>query len=444
MQKIPEDSRKLSLDSVIPENIDQSSTIPLSELRNSLWKLCAVLGIEWNERLGEYFVEKVLERYDLNRDGKIQVDELIAFVRDMKSAPRRLTRNPKRILVLGGGAFGTGMACAFARKGHFVRICFLDSEQKFCSGLNREHLNRMCFPEVLLSENITGITTSELLRNSKEFDFDLVVHAIPVQYSFKYLRMIRAALPKSVPILSTSKGISVDTLEFMNEIIEKALGEEFPTLFIAGPSFAQGLVDGDPTIVTLASKDQKLAQQIQMMISTPDFRVYTSTDVIGLEVSGALKNVLAIASGIAHGLGYGPNSQASLITRGWRDIKSLVNAMGGNSETLLGLAGLGDLMMTCYGGLSRNTKFGRLIASGKSCEEAKSIVGQVVEGYPTANAACRLAKKLNVDVPVLSAINDVLHGKLSARDMVTFIMCLPLASEFNNKNLATRSINSHL
>jgi glycerol-3-phosphate dehydrogenase len=295
--------------------------------------------------------------------------------------------------------------------------------------LNEINENKMCFAGTKLSPNIRGITTSQLIRQGAG-KYELIVHAVPVQFSFGHLNMLKNVLPKNVPILSTSKGISVETLEFMNEIIERALGPDYQALYISGPSFAQGLVDGDPTIVTLASKNEELAKKVQVIMSSPDFRVYTSSDVVGIEISGALKNVLAIASGIASGLGFGPNTQASIITRGWRDIKSLVLALGGQTETMLGLAGLGDLMMTCYGGLSRNTKFGRHLAAGKSVQEAIALVGQVVEGYPTADAACRLAKKHKVQVPVLSAIRDVFHGKLSARDMVVMIMCLPLSSEF--------------
>lgn len=420
-----------SLDDSIPISIrHQQGDLDRPGLRDCLHDMCQIVGIDWTEQFGDFLLARVLERFDVAHKGSISYQELLAVVNMMKQVPRGLTRHPKHCVVLGGGAFGTAMACVLARKGHAVTLCFRQEEEKIAQGVNRNHINTMCFPGTKLHERIRATTnTTEALVSS----VDLLVHCIPVQFSLSYLKQLREHIPAGVPIVSTSKGIHLDTRQFMNAIFKEALKPHTtsnPLLFLSGPSFASGLVHGDPTIATLASTDADAAQYVQGVLSTPDFRVYTTTDVVGVEVAGALKNVLAIASGMALGLGFGPNTQASLITRGWQEIRTIATALGGKTITMVGLGGLGDLMMTCYSRESRNVRFGELVAQGNSVHEAMEAVGQVVEGFKTCSAAVQLAAREDVDVPVLDAIYGVLHGEITPRDMVIYIMSLPLTEEF--------------
>ena len=190
-----------SLDAVLLPLSSDDGTVPLPILREALRGVSSVLGVEWSEKLGDLWIARIIELHDRNGDGVVQLEELREFIKDMKNAPRRWTRKPKNVLVLGGGAFGTGMACVTARKGHKVKICFQDQEAQFVEQLNRTNRNNMCFPNVQLLENISAITTSELIKGKDEFEFDLVIHAIPVQFSFAYLKKIESVLPKGIPIL---------------------------------------------------------------------------------------------------------------------------------------------------------------------------------------------------------------------------------------------------
>jgi glycerol-3-phosphate dehydrogenase (NAD(P)+) len=429
-----------SLDSTIPVELSsgQGDTLTRPGLRTVLENMCEVLGIQHTDRFIDALIGDILERFDKQHDGHISYQELLLVVKQFKKVPRRVTRHPQNIVVLGAGAFGTALASVFARKGHAVSLYFREEERGFAEQLKLSKRNNMCFPNIVLPQNIRAICGRGELQKEMH-SVQLIVLSIPVQFSRKFLSDHKDIFPPGVPFVSTSKGIEMKTLCFMQDILEAVFGARHPLLYLSGPSFAKGLIDGDPTIVTLASMNQKVAKTVQMMLSGPEFRIYTSSDVIGLEISGALKNVLAILSGMASGLNFGPNTQASLITRGWKDIVKIVAMKGGHVDTLLGLAGLGDLMMTCYGGLSRNAQFGRYLSQGLSPEEAVKKVGQVVEGYATVIAACDLAQKLGLQVPVLKGIKDVITGKLHARDMIVFIMSLPLADEFADPLASRRS-----
>lgn len=298
-------------------------------------------------------------------------------------------------------------------------------EIEAAESINKNHRNTLVFSDKILPDSVTATIDPVEALNGVE----LIVLSIPVQFTYSYLSKLKNVIPKDIPIVCTSKGI-FKTAEFMNEIIPKALERQQPVIFMSGPSFAKGIMDGDPTSVTFASPDPSLSQRIQHIFSSPVFRAYTTTDIVSVEISGALKNVLAIGCGAAIGLNYGANTQATIVTRGWSDIRKIVLAKGGKPETLLGLSGIGDLMLTCFGGHSRNTRFGEYLAKGMTPDEACKAVGQTVEGLPTSRSTMLLANTLKVDVPVLRAISDMIEGKISARDMVIYIMTLPLGSEF--------------
>ncbi|KNH07934.1 glycerol-3-phosphate dehydrogenase [Perkinsela sp. CCAP 1560/4] len=382
-------------------------------------------GVELTPELREVILADL--KQDHCKDAhNITPSELLAMQHDIASRPIGVTGNTIKACVMGGGAFGTAMASALARRGHNVTILMLPHEQKHVDSINSNHENSMCFPGVPLPPTVKATTDQKAGMEG----VSLVVHAIPVQFSRKYLENIKKHIPPRCPIISVSKGISMDTLNFMDDILVQVMGNTHPLAFIAGPSFAIGIIQGKPTWCTLASEDLSTAHRIQKLVSSSSFRTYCTTDVRGLEACSALKNVLSILCGMSLALELGPNTTNGLLTRAWADLRSLVVGLGGRCETLTGLCGIGDLMLTCYGGLSRNAKFGQLLAKGNTVQEALKGAGGVVEGLPTSTAVQRLAVKLNLKVPVLNSIALLLDGKMSARDLVTYVMTLPLAEEF--------------
>uniref|UniRef100_A0A6B2LA54 Glycerol-3-phosphate dehydrogenase [NAD(+)] n=1 Tax=Arcella intermedia TaxID=1963864 RepID=A0A6B2LA54_9EUKA len=294
------------------------------------------------------------------------------------------------------------------------------------NSINQRHINTMCFSKLELPPNITAtINEDEALEN-----VTWIIHAVPVQFTSGYLAAMKDKIPPNVPMVSVSKGICLKTLRFMNEIIPAALGREQPTAFLCGPSFAEGIIRQDPTAVVVASSNALLARSAQCLLSTANFRVYTTTDVKGLEIGSALKNVLAIAAGMAYGLGYGANSATFLVTRGWAEIRKIAVCMGAEERTLAGLAGVGDLMLTCFGGSSRNANFGKLLATnGGNVKLALEKAGGVVEGFPTAKACKELGEKHNLELPIISAIADTLSGRISPQEMMSYIMTFTLGKE---------------
>eukprot|EP01128_Nolandella_sp_AFSM9_P003632 TRINITY_DN1582_c0_g1_i1.p1 TRINITY_DN1582_c0_g1~~TRINITY_DN1582_c0_g1_i1.p1 ORF type:complete len:466 (+),score=107.58 TRINITY_DN1582_c0_g1_i1:41-1399(+) len=388
-------------------------------------RLSARIGVHWGEQFGNFLIARALQKFDPTESGQIAGPQLELFVKDLALLPRPVARHPKRVAVFGGGAFGVAMATVLARKGNRVKILMLPSEAQHVQAINETHHNTMAFPEHKLDNNISATIDPKEALAGAEF----VVHAIPVQFSEGFLAKLKDVIPPNLPIISISKGISTTSLEFMNEIIPRALGRDQPAAFVCGPSFARGILEGDPTAVTVASTNPLLARSCQTLLSSPTFRLYTSVDVVGVEVGSALKNVLAIASGVAKGLGYGANTQAMLVTRGWADIGKICVTLGARTETLSGLAGIGDLMLTCFGGESRNNKFGQHLGKTNNVEEAKAAAGGVVEGYYTATACRNLAIKLGLELPVISAIASMLDGSITPSDMISFVMTLPLGHE---------------
>mmetsp|Transcript_11327 Transcript_11327/g.17120 ORF Transcript_11327/g.17120 Transcript_11327/m.17120 type:complete len:407 (-) Transcript_11327:60-1280(-) len=405
----------------------------MESVRRELERVFSKDGVELTPELREVILAD-MKRDHCKDENNITQSEINAMLQDVSSRPIGVTGNTVKACVMGGGAFGTAMACALARRGHGVTILMLPHEQKHVDSINTRHENSMCFPGVPLPPSVKA--TIDPIEGMS--GVSLVVHAIPVQFSRKYLHNIKKHLPPRCPIISVSKGISMDTLNFMDDILLQVLGDSHPLAFIAGPSFAIGIIQGKPTWCTLASSDLETAYRIQKMVSSSSFRTYCTTDVRGLEACSALKNVLSILCGMSLDLGLGPNTTNGLLTRAWADLRSLVVGLGGRCETLSGLCGLGDLMLTCYGGLSRNAKFGGLLAKGNTVQEALKGAGGVVEGLPTSKAVQRLAEKMSIKVPVLNSIALLLEGKISARDLVTYAMTLPLGEEFPVKGMLSK------
>ncbi|KNH08475.1 glycerol-3-phosphate dehydrogenase [Perkinsela sp. CCAP 1560/4] len=382
-------------------------------------------GIEVSEELQNVILSDLVEAHCQSKS-QIQTNEIDAMLDDISHRPIGVANTSFKVCVMGGGAFGTAMACALARRGHHVTILMLPDEAKHAENINKVHKNSMCFADVILPASIKASTNAE----DALADASLVFHAIPVQYSRKYLQKVKKHIPQSCPIISVSKGISMDTLSFMDDILREELGDAHPLAFVAGPSFAIGIIQGEPTWCTLAASDVNTARSVQKLISSSTFRTYYTTDVVGLEACSALKNVLSILCGMSLALGHSPNTTNGLLTRAWADLRLLVIGLGGRSETMSALCGIGDLMLTCYGGLSRNAKFGQLLAEGLTIEKALEGAGGVVEGLPTSKAVQKLAEKLKIKIPVLNSVALLLDGKLTPRDMVTYVMTLPLSEEF--------------
>ena len=402
----------------------------METVRKELDRRFASDNVELSNDLREVIISDLRQNYCKN-GGNISSSELSDMLRDVASRPIGVTGNTVNACVMGGGAFGTAMSCALARRGHSVKILMLPHEQKHVENINLNHRNSLCFPNTSLPPTVKATTDPvEAMRG-----VSLVVHAIPVQFSRKYLQNMKKHIPPRCPIISVSKGISMDTLNFMDDILLQEMGHTNPLAFIAGPSFAIGIIEGKPTWCTLAAENMETAQTIQKLVSSSTFRTYCTTDVRGLEACSALKNVLSILCGMSLALGLGANTTNGLLTRAWADLRALVIGLGGRSETLTGLCGIGDLMLTCYGGLSRNAKFGQLLAQGNTVQEALKGAGGVVEGLPTSKAVQQLAEKLKIKVPVLNSIALLLEGKLNARELVTYVMTLPLAEEFPKQEL---------
>jgi len=236
-------------------------------------------------------------------------------------------------------------------------------------------------------------------------------------------------IPNHVPIINSSKGICTETLKMMNEIIPESLQRHQPMAVISGPSFAKELLSDMPTGFVIASTDEHVTQRVQQLFTSPNVRAYTSDDVVGVEIGGALKNVFAIAAGVASGIGLGLNSKAMLVTRGCSEMTRIAIKIGAKQETLAGLSGIGDLMLTCFGNLSRNQTVGFRLGQGESIKAILDSMSEVAEGVATTPAALKLAQKYRINCPIISSVNQLLSGEMTAKELVSHLMSLPTGPE---------------
>jgi glycerol-3-phosphate dehydrogenase (NAD+) len=340
---------------------------------------------------------------------------------------KNVNDSPRQVVVFGGGTFGTAVGTLFARNGH--KVCLMVRREHRCASINESHKNPDYLSEYTLLDNITAVMAddaSEILQQAQ-----IIVHAIPVQASQSYLEKIRPYIAPDTPVVSLSKGIHHEKLTFMNQIIADALGKDHPTAFLSGPSFARELMDEQPTGLVCATEPAatKLASTICAMITSKRIRVYVSTDVIGVEVGGALKNVYAIAAGIAHGMGLHKNTAALIVTRGCNEMKKLAVKMGARPSTLAGLSGIGDLMLTCFGGASRNRTVGVRLGKGEKLDDIIASMREVAEGVPTVGAVITLAEKFELDLPVARAVNSILEGEAELLAAMDELMESPAGTE---------------
>ena len=330
-----------------------------------------------------------------------------------------------RIGVVGGGSWGTTLANLMALKG--VKVDLWVREEEVYSQIKEKRINGMFLTGITLSDNLTPVRSFKEVCGEKDF----IVIVVPSHFFRNILHQLSPFLASSIPLIVATKGIENDTFMTMNQITESVLPGDFNNRFacLSGPSFAREVCYKQPTAVTLASSNKELAAKLQRLISTDYFRVYTTQDVVGVEIGGALKNVIAIAAGVSDGLGFGSNSRAALITRGLAEITRLGVSMGAKPATFAGLAGIGDLILTCTGDLSRNRKVGLQIAEGISTEEIVSGMKMVAEGVKTSCSAYNLAKKMNIEMPITTEVYNIIYQERNPRDAVKDLMDRELKDE---------------
>ena len=326
------------------------------------------------------------------------------------------------IAIIGAGAWGTGLAIVLGRKGsHRVRLWA--HEPDVCESITRTRINEQFLPGRAIPESVTA--SNDLPATLR--DAEIVVSVMPSQHCRALFEQMRPLLRSQTMIVSATKGLEENSLQRMTEVITQVLQRENGTVppigALSGPSFAQEVARGDPTAITIASSNAELLRTVQQEFSDPSFRIYTNADVVGVELGGALKNTIAIAAGICDGLGFGHNSAAALITRGLAEMTRLVVACGGRAETMAGLAGLGDLVLTCTGGLSRNRSVGVELGRGKKLPEIISgMHGMVAEGVFTTSAAVGLAHARDVEMPITEQMHAILHAGKSPREAIQQLM----------------------
>ncbi len=329
----------------------------------------------------------------------------------------------KRIAIIGGGSWGTALAVIAARAGHEVRLWSRNAD--VVNSINEQRVNASYLKSVQIPSSVAA--TSEL--NTALEHAELVLFVAPSHAARELFTAISPHLSDSTIIVSLSKGIEIETGKRISEIAKEVIGTTNRFVCLSGPSFAKEVVNGHPTAIVAASKDAAAARTVQNDLSFENLRIYTNTDVIGTEIGGSVKNVMAIAAGMAAGLGFGSNSVAALITRGLAEITRLARREGAQVETLMGLAGLGDLVLTCTGALSRNRFVGEELGKGRQLEEITAELNEVAEGIKTARAVKQLADRANLEMPIVNEVNAVLYAGKSARDAVAELMNRPLREE---------------
>ncbi|MFK5925168.1 MAG: NAD(P)H-dependent glycerol-3-phosphate dehydrogenase [Desulfuromusa sp.] len=330
-----------------------------------------------------------------------------------------------RIAVIGAGSWGTTLANLLAQKGYPVTLwCY---EEDLAERIQTSKINDLYLPDVPLSERLQVTNSLKAAVSGKQ----LLLFVTPSQATRHVLHQALPDLSPQTLIVSASKGIENDSLMLLSQVFEELLPEQMHSQlgFLSGPSFAKEVSSGMPTAVVVAAQDAVVAKEIQKIFSTEAFRVYTHADIIGVELGGAMKNVIALAAGVADGLGFGHNTRAALITRGLAEMTRLGMKLGGAAETFAGLAGMGDLVLTCTGDLSRNRSVGIELGKGRKIDEILGGMQMIAEGVKTTLSAYQLAKKLGVDVPITEQMYLILYQDKDPRQAVTDLMLRDLKSE---------------
>jgi glycerol-3-phosphate dehydrogenase (NAD(P)+) len=322
----------------------------------------------------------------------------------------------KTVTVLGAGSWGTALAVHLSRVGHRVRLWARDPD--LADDLTARRANPVYLPDVTLPPSV-GVTSmiADAVRGA-----DVIVVAIPSHGCRAVVRSAAPHMPPDVVLVSAVKGLEEDTLMRMSDVVAEEVDRRHPVVVLSGPSFAVEVARQLPTAVLAASSDARATELVQVEFRGPYFRLYGSDDVIGVEIGGAMKNVIAIAAGVVEGLHLGHNALAALITRGLAEVTRIACAAGGRRETLAGLSGLGDLVVTCTGRLSRNRHVGVQLASGRSLVDIVSGMKMVAEGVRTTGAALALGTRYGVELPIATQMAEVLAGRVDVRTALDALM----------------------
>lgn len=328
-----------------------------------------------------------------------------------------MSRKTKKIAVMGSGAWGTALAAMASTLGHDVKLYGRDDD--VIQSINKRHINSRYLPDIALPDKILATTNAQEALDRT----DLVLAVIPAQAFASALKEFATSIPQNAPIVLCAKGIEQQSGRFMSDIVEDIVPNH-AVASLSGPSFADDVARGLPTAVTIAAKTIKLAHDIANILSGKSFRCYSSSDLIGVELGGALKNVLALAAGAACGRGLGASAQAALITRGFAELRRIGKAMGAKAETMTGLSVLGDLILTCSSPQSRNFSYGFAVGSGHSTEGLK-----LAEGVATAPVAAKLCHDKNIVAPIIDAVACLLDRRITIDQAVNALITRPLKSE---------------
>ncbi|MDH7798477.1 MULTISPECIES: NAD(P)H-dependent glycerol-3-phosphate dehydrogenase [unclassified Beijerinckia] len=331
----------------------------------------------------------------------------------------RPSRGYARVGVIGAGAWGTALANVAARAGHAVDLWGRNAAQ--IEALRKTRVNTRHLPDIGLEKAVTPTSDMQAIATA-----DLVLAVVPTQSLRDVLRSFAPVLKSATPLVLCAKGIEIGTDMFVSEIAGEIMAQ-YPVAVLSGPSFAHDVARGLPTAVTIAASDGGLAQHIGAALATPSFRLYHTDDLRGVEIGGAAKNVLAIACGIAAGRGLGASAGAALVARGFAELSRFGRAFGARSETLMGLSGLGDLVLTCGSTQSRNFALGVALGQGITLADAKA--GKLAEGAFTASGILDLARRRGIDMPIAQAVDAVLAGQLSIDGAVDTLMTRPQRGE---------------
>jgi glycerol-3-phosphate dehydrogenase (NAD(P)+) len=331
----------------------------------------------------------------------------------------------KQIAIIGAGSWGTALAVIAARAGHKVTLWSRNDE--VVRSINEQRVNSCYLTSTSIPDDVTA--TGEM--HTALDKAPMVLLAGPSHAARELLTVMSPHLDAAAIIVGVSKGIEIESGKRISEIAKEVVGSAHPFVCLSGPSFAKEVVEGCPTAIVAASKDNVAARTVQNDLSFENLRIYTNADVVGTELGGSVKNVMAIAAGMTTGLGFGSNSVAALITRGLAEITRLARREGAQVETLMGLAGLGDLVLTCTGSLSRNRFVGEELGKGRTLEEIKAELNEVAEGINTVRAVKKLADRAGLEMPITNEVNAVLYDGKSVRDAVAELMNRPLREEIN-------------
>jgi glycerol-3-phosphate dehydrogenase (NAD(P)+) len=333
------------------------------------------------------------------------------------------------ILVIGGGSWGTAFADYLARLEMEDKVRIWAREEDIVAAIKSGRENKVFLPGIELAANLEAVADLE----SEVGRADILVLAVPSKFMRPVMMRLQAVRQDRHVLVNLSKGFESDSLKTISQVAMEIFGAEISRQWItlSGPSFARELAGRHPTAVVAASENGELLERMQGRFSSAILRIYRSNDLRGLEVAGALKNVMAIASGMINGLGYGFNTTASLVTRANMEISRLGVRLGARAETFWGLGGVGDLMLTCFGSLSRNFQLGRRIAMGESLAAAENATPMVAEGVETTKAVRQLAERLAIELPICSEVYQVLFAGKDVRAAITYLMKRSLKSEWN-------------